>query len=412
MDFLKKLAKLHRGTGAEHRIKPVLDKLNAAILKSRISADAIVGGSVAKGTYLPKFDCDIFVRFDMKYVDKSISDLLEKILSVFPKVERVHGSRDYFKFVSSGVEYEIIPVLHIDNAESAHNVTDVSPLHVTWVKKHINGMGDDVVLAKLFCKAQGTYGAESYINGFSGYMLEILVIHYGGFIGFLQGISKWKPKHVIDHSKFYANHEDVFSKMNKAKIESPLILIDPVQKDRNAASALSHENFAKMILAAKNYLSSPSVSYFKKVEFSLALIKKKAKECSGELVLVELSLETGKRDVVGSKIVKCFEHLRSELEKNEFKIIDCGWHWEKKALLWYIAYPKELPKLRSHQGPMVYSSTEDIKRFMDKHKSCRVENYRMICNVKRKFSTPKTLIKSLVKEEYFTDKVKKARLLK
>ena len=43
-------------------------------------------------------------------------------------------------------------------------------------------------IAKAFCHANNSYGAESYINGFSGYALELLVYYYGSFLKFIKGI--------------------------------------------------------------------------------------------------------------------------------------------------------------------------------------------------------------------------------
>ncbi len=411
MDFLKQILKQNKAEDALLKVKPILDRITAEIARKKILADAIVGGSVAKGTYLKHFDCDIFVRFDMKYRDKNLSDLLEKILACFPKKERVHGSRDYFRMVHNGIEYEIIPVLNIGKIEDALNITDASPLHVEWVQKHIDHLADDVRLAKLFCKGQCVYGAESYINGFSGYILEVLTVHYGGFVKLLESAVKWTPGKVIDTTGYYNNHDEVMKNLNKAKLKSPIILIDPVQKDRNAAAALSHEKFARFIVGAREYLAKPSRKYFIMPKFSLAAVKKQAKKEDAELIIIEITPEEGKRDVTGSKILRCFSHIRRQLELNEFKLLGSDWIWDGKALLWYIVYPKEQPKTRLHEGPLVYSNKKDVARFIEKHKEYHVENYRMYANVKRKFTLPKKLVLAEM-GSYFKDKVKRCRLIK
>lgn len=411
MDFLKQILKQNKAEDALLKVKPVLDTVTAELKRKKISADALIGGSVAKGTYLKHFDCDIFVRFDMEYKDKNLSDLLEKALACFPKKERVHGSRDYFRLVHSGTEYEIIPVLRIGRIEDALNITDASPLHVEWVQKHIGHLADDVRLAKLFCKGRAVYGAESYINGFSGYILEVLTIHYGGFVELLKGAVDWAPGRIIDHTGYYKNHHEVMKSLNRAKLESPLILIDPVQKDRNAAAALSHEKFARFIAGAREYLAKPSKKYFIVPKFSLTAVRRLAKKEDAELIIIEVTPEEGKRDVVGSKILRCFNHIRRQLELNEFKLLGSDWIWDGKALLWYIVYPKEQPKTRLHEGPLVYSNKKDVMRFIEKHKEYHVENYRMYANVDRKYTLPKKLVLAEMRS-YFKDKIKRCRLLK
>src|SRR3989338_8070005 len=153
-----------------------LKSLNAALGKD---GTALLGGSGAKGTWLSgSHDMDVFVAFDYKkYADHSseLSGLLEKGLKkAFPKtgIDRLHGIRDYFQLSYQSLMFEIVPILKINKAEEARNITDISPLHSAWVNKHAAKVKDDIRLLKQFCKANNMYGAESYIGGFSGYVLE------------------------------------------------------------------------------------------------------------------------------------------------------------------------------------------------------------------------------------------------
>ncbi len=60
------------------------------------------------------------------------------------------------------------------------------------------------MLAKTFAHACDCYGAESYINGFSGYALELLICHYKTFSKFLKEIIKIDNNQIIiDDAKFY-----------------------------------------------------------------------------------------------------------------------------------------------------------------------------------------------------------------
>ncbi|MAH51872.1 hypothetical protein CMI37_39005, partial [Candidatus Pacearchaeota archaeon] len=149
-----------------------------------------VGGSLAKGTLVRKDlqDIDIFVVFENEDATKELGGILKKA-KLRGKVK--HGSRDYFQIVEGNVIFEIIPVVQVDKKkpEDAENVTDVSLMHVDYVKKKIRKnkkLSDEIKLAKVFCHACGCYGAESYIGGLSGYGLEVLVIYFGGFVKFLK----------------------------------------------------------------------------------------------------------------------------------------------------------------------------------------------------------------------------------
>ena len=109
---------------------------------------------------------------------------------------------------------------------AALNIIDISPLHTVFVKKH-KKLNDEIRLAKQFCRAQDCYGAESYINGFSGYSCELLVIHYGSFKKLARKAAKWKPKVVIDILKKYKG-KNPLEELNPSKTQSPLVIIDPV----------------------------------------------------------------------------------------------------------------------------------------------------------------------------------------
>src|SRR3989344_6507213 len=240
-------------------INSFLQKLNAQLKDGK----ALLGGSGSKDTWLAgSKDADIFIQFDFnKYASKSdqLSEVLEKHLKkAFPKlkIERFHGSRDYFNVQYENITFEVIPILKIKKSEEAVNITDISPLHSIWVNKHTVNMKDDIRLAKKFCWAYGLYGAESYIRGFSGYVIEILIAYYGSFGKLLQASLKWKEKDLVDPEKYYPK-KDVQYHLNKSKLQSPLIVIDPVDKRRNAAAALNVEKFNLFKKIAKEYLKKP-----------------------------------------------------------------------------------------------------------------------------------------------------------
>lgn len=230
----------------------------------------------------------------------------------------------------------------------------MSQLHVQWVKKNSNiKLRDQIRLVKAFCKAQGCYGAESYIQGFSGYVLEILTIKSGGFNKFLKKVSKWKSKEVIGTKK-------QVKQLNKSKKQSPLILIDPVQDTRNAAAALSKEKYKLLINVSKKYLKNPDKSFFKKKKFDIKKIKKKA----GKKKLITLSVVPlrAKRDVAGAKLVKCLHYITKHIELNDFKVKDYGFNWGEETVFYCIMDKDKLPRMKKHFGPPS-NQTSRLKNF-------------------------------------------------
>src|SRR3989344_8736474 len=257
----------------------VVEVLKKSCRMLKVKAEVFVGGSFAKRTVIRSddYDVDVFIRFhDSK---KDVSDLTERIVKktcekLKLSYKRVHGSRDYFQILlrhgdmenSDGrqhsqqnspdrdfgtksnkinqnlcknVTFEIVPVKKIKRPRDAENVTDLSYFHVSYVKKKLKGFEEQVLLAKAFCTAHGVYGAESYIHGFSGYALECLIIHYKSFVKMLRGLIKVKngEKIVIDPAKHYKNKQEALIHLNESKLKSPIVLIDPTYKERNAIAS-------------------------------------------------------------------------------------------------------------------------------------------------------------------------------
>ena len=373
-------------------VDDLLKKITALLKEQKIKAVVQTGGSYSKGTALKNIhDIDLFVAFDLTYKEKNISDLLEKALKPLNPT-RVHGSRDYFQ-IHNLYNIEIIPVLNIKKASDAQNVTDFSLWHVEWVMKKGKGKEDDIRLAKQFCKAASIYGAESYISGFSGHVLDILIIYYGSFEKLLKGSLTWKAQKVIDPHNQHKG-KALFN-LNKSKIQSGLVVIDPVQPDRNAAAALSIKNMLEFQKVAQQFLKTPTLEFFKEKKINLDMLKKK------KAIILLAETQEGKRDVVGAKAVKVYEHFKNALQEI-FGIKESGWQWNDQFIMWFIPEKKMLPPTKEHIGPPL-DKEKHVISFKKKYKKT---------TIKKEYTNPVTLVKSLIAEEYTKDKIKKIMLAK
>lgn len=355
------------------KVNELLGKINSKLINAR----AIVGGSFAKGTWLRgQHDIDIFVLFENK---ENMSLRLEVVIkSIFIKYEKVHGSRDYFIVDYNGLSFELVPVLRIEKPEDAENITDVSPMHVDWVRRNINNkLADEIRLAKYFIKVNGCYGAETYIGGFSGYLVELLVIYYKGFMNFAKNVSIWRYGFLI----YFENKNNFFTKQ-----KFPLLLIDPVQPNRNVAAALREEKFNLFIELCKKFCAKPSDKFFKEKKVNLKKY---------DLVLRVTPLD-GSKDVVGTKILKTFEKIKKELNENEFNVVDSGWYWKDYAYFYFKVKNKSLNKYKKHFGPPV--KFEDYAdKFKLKHKNFKIgeEEGRLFVMLPREITKLNDFIKYL-----------------
>ena len=383
------------------KVHAFLKELNRQLKVNKIPAKAVLGGSYEKDTWLSgDYDVDVFVKFSPK-VQTNLSDLLEKALGNW-SFERIHGSRDYF-WVRYTVKYEIVPVRDIKKPSQAQNVTDFSPLHVAWVNKKGSKFKNDIRLVKKFCKAAKCYGAESYIRGFSGHVVDILTIHYKGFKGLLKASVKWRPKTVVDHNNVYKGKALLM--LNKSKIEGPLVVVDPVQPDRNAAAALTIENFDRFIAAAKSFLKKPKHDFFVEKEVDFAKLAKR-----GHLVKIELKTLDEKEDVAGTKFVRAFEHVQRELQ--EFGVKDAGWIWDKKSkgVWWFVLTECQLSLMFDWEGPPL-KITPAVKKFKSIYKNTFTKKGRVWARLKREERTPKEVLGRVLNDNFVKSRVQTSRLL-
>ncbi|MFT4343609.1 MAG: nucleotidyltransferase domain-containing protein [Candidatus Woesearchaeota archaeon] len=391
----------------KEKIKKIISEIKKSITKQKIDADVLLGGSTAKDTIIGNdFDIDIFVRFnDKKYSDKNISELLHTIVAKVPHkdLQKVHGSRDYFQIDK---RYEIIPVLKIKTPENAPNVTDASPLHVGWVTKQIKknpSLKDEIRLMKLFLKGTGTYGAESYIKGFSGHVTDILVINYKTFTDTLKNIAKWKEQTVIDVEK----HKSL-AIIDKAKQTGPLIIIDPIQPNRNASASVSKEVYNTIKEKAQEFLDNPHKNFFEKPAITPEYIEslKKSYTC-----VLKVTVQKGKSDIIGARLLKAYEHIAKKLAL--WNVTEKTWRWdkEKEAYFAYSVKRTTIPKIYEQIGP-TDEFKEHVVKFKKKYKKVTKKGKNYVAEVERKHTTVKEVLDEIKKDEYIKQKVKKISIIK
>jgi tRNA nucleotidyltransferase (CCA-adding enzyme) len=355
--------------------KNLIRELELSIKKNKIKAQVFIGGSFAKNTLIRKnkYDIDIFVRFNSSLKEEEISKFISKVVP--SKAQRVHGSRDYFVLKSENklvnLEFEIIPVISIKKTEQARNITDLSYFHVKYINDKIKKrpqLAKEIMLTKAFIHYQDCYGAESYINGFSGYAVELLIIAYGSFINFLRALVKsGENKIILDSEKQYKNKNDIMMNINEAKLQSPIILVDPTFKERNALAALSRETFLKLKESAGKFLKNPSLDFFVKEDREKIFMNK-----NKEVIKIEVTTDKQAGDIAGTKLRKFFRFFINEsLRYLDIKASD--FNYDEKANTGKILLSAKPKKEILFNGPPV-EMIEQLKKFKKEHKKIETKN--------------------------------------
>ncbi len=325
-------------------------------------------GSYAKDTWLSgETDLDLFILYDtsmtIKYLKEStmkIALLTSKMLHA--KLLKRYATHPYATLVIGNIEVDIVPAYSVPSPDKIITSVDRTPFHTRYVKKHINNnprLADEIRLLKKFLKSLGLYGAEIKKEGFSGYLAELIVIYYGGFIESLESISKyWRPW------KTYISIEKTTSFV---KEKSPLIFIDPVDPYRNVAAAVSLENMSKLIAYSKMFLRKPCIDFFfpTKVTYDLRELKKMLKRRKVLSIYFKKPDKDIPDEVIWGKLKRSMRKIVTQLTKYGFNVfsvqpvvID-----DKIAILIELE-ELELPEIELHRGPPVWS--EEYTKFIAK----------------------------------------------
>ena len=134
---------------------------------------------------------------------------------------------------------------------------DRSQYHTEYMKKNLTSeQKNQIRILKAFLKGIGIYGAELSIAGFSGYVTEVLVLKYGNFKNVIKNIATMKNKGEV------IAIDNITNNNIPKKFQSPIIIIDPVDSNRNLGTAISSESLSRFIFGARALLKNPSLEFF------------------------------------------------------------------------------------------------------------------------------------------------------
>jgi tRNA nucleotidyltransferase (CCA-adding enzyme) len=364
--------------------------LERRIADNNIEARISVGGSVAKDTQLKDAkDIDIFIKYPpVPYAHKDISEITYKILKKeFEHTKRIHATRDYFHLQYKSILFEIIPVIEVANATLQHRIMDASPHHVEYVNKKIRNT-DEVRMLKQFLKAQKMYGAESHIRGFSGYVCELLIIKYQTLLRLLKEASSWDIEGTfIDIEGHYNNPDDASETVSSGK-HTPIIIIDPVQPNRNASASIDDRTYRKFIEIARIFIKNPTLR-----AFSHPLIK-----YEGSGIIISITDTKKNDDTLPARLRSLHDRIVREL--SEFIVTGEDWEYDEQGRKWTSRVwlgTFILPKLQEIQGPPI-TLTGSVAAFKKKHARTMERDARIYAIEPRRIRTPEKKISEIIKE--------------
>ncbi len=295
------------------------------------------GGSFAKGTWITKdADIDIFIKFKQNVSEEKFEKISKKIgfdsLKKYSPYVR-YSQHPYVEAKIMNTKINVVPCYDVKMGEWK-SAADRSPFHTKFMEKSLTSkMRNEVRVLKIFLKSNGIYGAEIAKQGFSGYISEVLILEFGSFENLIKSISKIKEKQIIGKTI--------------KKFDTSIVVIDPIDNNRNLAAAISNENIGKFILISRAFKEKTSLEFFK--------IKKSkiSNKFWNNLLVVKFDFKARSPDIIWGQIKRATSTLSTQLELGGFTVLRSKSHTDqqKEAYLLFFLKATKINEIYSKNGP-------------------------------------------------------------
>lgn len=387
----------------------LIERVKKASKEARVKARIRVEGSVAKDTWIRgEPDIDIFMQVPLSTPREAFGTTCLNIAKEATKgsvqVERF-ADHPYLEAVVNGIRVNVVPCYKAKLGEWV-SATDRTPFHTDYVMPRLDErLRSEIRLLKRFMKGVGVYGAEIKVGGFSGYLCELLVLRYNSFVGVLKAAADLRETWLIDYEGYYKGRENELPRI----FEEPLIMVDPVDKGRNVASAVREERLVEFMAASREFLKNPSFEFFypsKTKTLSREQLLKEIKKRESTLVCVKFAQVKAVPDILWGQLYKTQRSLRKMLEQNDFHAIrDSAWSNETdlSVLVFEVEHGK-LPSVKKHLGPPLWKKAE-CDNFLRKHAASTetisgpyIEGDRWVVEIRRKHTSIVELLRDKLKD--------------
>jgi len=362
---------------------------------------AIVAGSFGKGTNLANTkDFDVFVLYPK---DMKREEFVEEGLAIGQAVfkgyfwEKAYSEHPYIRGVIDNYKVEIVPAYKIAPGEDIISSVDRTSLHLLFVLKNMKAtQKDEVRILKQFMKAIDCYGADSEVFGFSGYLCELLILFYGDFITLLTHAANFETP-----IKFTLVKDQ---EVNLARFNDPLVVIDPVDQNRNVAAAVSDKQLSMFIAASRAFLQHPTKEFFnKKPSKQITYHQMVGLLDNFALTIVQFDVKDMLKEVVWSKVRKNSKKIISHLEFSDFNILKNDIFYKEgdnKCYLIILTETLILPRYKQAIGPPV-CDMKNSQNYLDNTKAMLgpyIKDYRWYSIKQREMTDMKTVLLSFLPE--------------
>lgn len=383
----------------------LIEDVNRVLEAEGLEAKAELHGSVTHGTWVRGGeDIDLFIVLDPKYRRGDLHKILDILKrSLDGDYVEAYAEHPYLQVSMEGFSVDMVPCFRLEKGDNIRSSTDRTPLHSEYLAEALtDDMRDEVRILKRFTETIGVYGAEIRVQGFSGYLCELIIVKYGSFWGLATEAAGWKNGEVITLDP---GHDD---EALRKSFDDPLIIMDPTDASRNVASALSPESYWTFVAACRGFTEKPDIKYFVHEEDASRETVLNLMENQGSdyvfLVIDEHKAEVP--DSLWGQLHKSQQALRQTLEAGGFNVIkSSAWSDERhRHVLVFQLESSTIPVITKHVGPPV-SMPGNTESFLETHLGSEatesgpwIEGDRWVVLLRRQHTEAKELLEERLRD--------------
>lgn len=314
-----------------------------------VPGTASVQGSVAKDTWLRNAgDIDLFLLLDEQVPAARLESIAEEVgRGLLQGVHKRYAQHPYLMGHFRDRLVDLVPAYRVAQASAKMSAVDRTPFHTAWMQGHLDDDGRaQARLLKQWLKGIGAYGAQTAIGGFSGYLAEVLIVHFGSFSGVVAWLAAGgQPRRITLGSDQVQDQGE------------PLVVVDPVDPARNCAAAVQPETLELAVEAARAYQREPDRRHFFPPSLTPVTTSRlhDALRLQGVTWLAALLRpRTNRLDIVLPQFQKGARAIAAALAHAGFPVhrMQCQASEDgAEVLLQWLASAEVLPATRLHKGP-------------------------------------------------------------
>lgn len=391
----------------------LVERTRAAVRDLPVDAEVLLVGSTARGTWLSgERDIDVFVCFPPDLPRDQLEDYGLRVgRAVLPDGREEYAEHPYVSGQFDGdrpdanhseadrpdatgggpdgsFDVDLVPCYAVEEATDTRSAVDRTPFHTEYLSGRIDDVADDVRVTKQFLAAVGVYGSDLRTRGFSGYLVELLVLEYGGFRTLIEAAADWDPPIHLDPE----DH-------GRVEFDHPLVVIDPTDPGRNVAAVLSASNLARFIHYARELLADPRTDLFERRDpdpITPSAVRAAVDRRGTAPVAVRFDAPDVVEDQLYPQLEKSLRGVAGALDRAGFDPLRSARFADETAVLLVECGVVKRPAVERHEGPPIGVRTH-AEEFLETYADSPadgpfIEDGRYVVERPREYRTPADLL--------------------